>query len=226
MKRCPECNAIFEDSIDVCPTCGERLDPFWGTSKKEKPDESPKPNVIEHAQNSPYVFEQTQGNYVIINGSVAETSTQQYYQSGFTKIIHALFSGEPYQFSHTTFVTIIRVEEHTNYGYPENARDITLYGNMQNVFAVGDDVTVTAQRQGNRIIAKDIYNHSIDDRVHIQPYISATIIRVIALLCVVLLLFLIVSIDFKAVFTAIIGIIAMVVVLRWLFKFLIGGLFK
>ena len=177
MKKCPECCAIFEDSIDVCPTCGEQLENYVNSSKKEEKRKQEKPQVNDYINsrqrdNNAYVFERNIGNDVEINGSVVESSTQQYYQSKFTKIVQALFSGEPYQLSHTTFVTVFRVEEHTTRGYPERARDITLYGNMQNIFAVGDDVTVTASRKGNRYVAKNVYNHSINEDVRIQPYIS------------------------------------------------------
>lgn len=198
MKRCPECNAIFEDSIDVCPTCGVQLEPFASNSRQsgacgqsgEKTYYSQYDTRDQHetGTKSAIPFEQNTGNRLIINGSVAESNTQQYYQSKFTKIVNAIFSGEPYQFSHTTFVTVFRVEEHATRGFPEQARDITVYGNMQNLFAVGDDVTVEAVLRGERCIAKKIYNHSINSNVHVQPYISASVIRftIIAVLALII----------------------------------------
>lgn len=199
MKRCPECNAIYEDGLDVCPTCGERLETFRSTSRPQQRRTEPAPeptyirdNFSERSQGSnTYTFEQVSGNRVVINGAVAESSTQQYYQSKLTKLFRALFSGEPYQLSHTTFVTIFRVEEHTTVGYPENARDITLFGGMQNIFAVGDDVTVTAKRKGSRLIATDIYNHSINGNVRIQANIPAGLIQFFALLILAAVVFLV-----------------------------------
>lgn len=192
MKRCEECNAVYEDSFDICPTCGSRLDPFTPETRRDSHWEENNntgfdPNRSRHSANNSaqtndsYTFERADGNRIIINGAVAESNTQQYYQSKLTKVLQALISGEPYQFSHTTFVTIFRVEEHTQRGYPEYARDITLYGNMQNVFAIGDDVTVEAKQRGSRYIAKRIYNHTINSDVRIQPNLPASIIRFIAL---------------------------------------------
>ena len=193
VKRCPECNAIYEDRIDVCPSCGEPLEPL-GAAQGGRQTNTARPaweeqtgNVFRGQNrnvNNAYVFEQRQGGSVVINGAVTESNTQQYYQSKFTKFFQAVFSGEPYQLSHTSFVTIFRVEEHVARGYPEQARDITLYGNMQNVFAAGDDVTVRAKQQRGRLIARSVYNHSINGNVRIQPYIPAAVIRVFALLAV------------------------------------------
>jgi len=206
MKRCPECNAIYEDRLDVCPTCGEPLEPYAPQTvrtprSQQQTPESQLPRQQNafvppqqphygteqnHGNNSPYEFEQRRGGNIIINGSVAEAHTQQFYQSKFTKVVQSFFSGEPYQLSHTSFVTIFRVEEHTMRGYPEHARDITIYGNMQNIFSVGDDVTVTARRKGNRLIARNVYNHSINGNVRIQPNVPAGFIRALVLLAIVL----------------------------------------
>ena len=205
MKRCEECNAVYEDSFDICPTCGGKLDPFsQGTRRGVSSEQNyydglnqNREHVTEEKNNQPndsYNFEQVDGNKITINGAVAESNTQQYYQSKFTKILQALFSGEPYQFSHTTFVTIFRVEEHTQRGYPEHARDIILYGNMQNVFAVGDDVTVEAKQRGSRYIAKRIYNHTINSEVRIQPNLPASAIRFIALAIIAIIVGLLYSI--------------------------------
>ena len=128
---------------------------------------------------SAFTFEEKKGSHIILNGAVAESHTQQYYPSRLAKVLQAVFFGEPYQLSHTSFVTVFRVEEHVMQGYPEYARDLVLYGNMQNLFAVGDDVTVTARRRGRRLVAKRVYNHSIDGAVRVQPYIPANVIRIL-----------------------------------------------
>lgn len=222
MKRCEECNAVYEDSFDICPTCGGKLDPFTQGTRRESSSErnhysgfshnsAPHNEIPNTHANDSYTFERVDGNKIIINGAVAESNTQQYYQSKFTKILQALISGEPYQFSHTTFVTIFRVEEHTQRGYPEHARDITLYGNMQNVFAVGDDVTVEAKQRGSRYIAKRIYNHTINSDVRIQPNIPASVIRLIALAIVTIIISLIYSVataDYGSIAASLVGLIS------------------
>lgn len=222
MKRCEECNAVYEDSFDICPTCGGKLDDFnQGTRRESSSAQNNYSDFnsgrVNHSETSysqdsdSYIFEQNDGNKLIINGAIAESNTQQYYQSKFTKVLQALISGEPYQFSHTTFVTIFRVEEHTQRGYPENARDITLYGNMQNVFAVGDDVTVEVKQRGNRYIAKRIYNHTINSDVRIQPNLPAGVIRFIALAIVTLVISLVYSVataDYGSIANAFAGLIS------------------
>ncbi|HCS10416.1 MAG TPA: hypothetical protein DIV40_03060 [Clostridiales bacterium] len=220
MKLCPECNVVYENNLDVCPTCGARLENFGGghhpnsSIKNQSSFESANENTRQAdntGDNSAYIFEQHLRGGIVINGSVAEANTQQYYQSKLTKFLHAVFSGEPYQFSHTSFVTIFRVEEHTIRGYPEQARDITLYGNMQNIFAVGDDVTVTAQRKGSRLVAKRVFNHSINSNVRIQPYIPASVIRaffLIAVTAIVSILYSLINADYSAIGSGITALIS------------------
>lgn len=195
MRRCANCGCVYEDTYRSCPLChtpaspagqarpagsypppGGAYPPPGGRPQGAYPPpggQRQDADDVAQALN----FEQRSPGHAVINGAVAECSTQQYYQSRSTKLIHALFSGEPYQLGHTTFVTIFRVEEHRLRGFPEHARDITVYGSMQNLFAVGDDVTVHAKRRGRRYIARRIYNHSINSAVHIQPYIPAWLIR-------------------------------------------------
>ena len=203
MKRCPNCNAFYEDQFNTCPTCGGSLYSVVNSDNSNNTTFTHAGNTNPSAtQHTMIIFEEASGTNVIINGAVTESSTQQYYQSKFSKFFHALFSGEPYQLSHTTFVTIFRVEEHAEYGYPEQARDITLYGNAQNIFAIGDDVTVTARNVGNRLVARKVFNHSINSTVHIQPNIPASVIRafmLIAVLIVEVVVYKIATIDYAAV---------------------------
>ena len=61
--------------------------------------------------------------------------------------------------------------------YPEQAQDIVMFGGIQNVFAPGDDVTVRAKRQGNRYVAKSVFNHSINSNVRMEGNIPAGAIK-------------------------------------------------
>lgn len=188
MKQCLDCNAIYEDGLDLCPTCGVLLERYEsGNREHASPSRSTSRNdmwmsgTTGSASDAEYTFMQQSGRDILINGAVAETSSQQYYQSKLTKLFRSLFSGEPYQLSHTSFMTIFRVEEHSYTLYPEQASDIVLYGNVLNLFAPGDDVTVTARRKGSRLIARRIYNHSINRTVSVQPNIPSVIIRIVFL---------------------------------------------
>lgn len=238
MKRCPDCNTIFENSVDVCPSCGVTLEnyvmptPHTSSNVQTHITRATDSTANYQPTGSTYEFERIEGRNIVINGAVAEMTTQQYYQSRFTKFVRAVFSGEPYQLSHTSFVTIFRVEEHTVGSYPEQAHDIVLYGSLQNVFAVGDDVTITARRHGNRLVARNVYNHSIDSQVRIQPNIPAAVIRLLAIIIAVTLVVLLYSIctaDFAALGTwlkSLIGALLPVALVVWglwkCFKGLLG----
>lgn len=187
MKICTECkdNIIYESLLDLCPVCNAVLTDYLpGTApnsgNRRLPDVARQPADIAPVR-SAYVFEQKRGLRIIINGAVAECQVQQYYQSRFSKIVLALFAGEPYQLSHTSFTTLLRIEELSTRGYPEQSRDVIMHGNVQSIFAFGDDVQVTAKRRGRRLIATRIFNHNTDSRVKIQAHIPANLIRLIVL---------------------------------------------
>ncbi len=190
MKRCNLCNAIYDDSHNICPTCGVRLVTLSASEKKIDQRGQQPPNVgcydystdynsgdTDPRSEPAYHFIEQDGSIVVFNGAVAEANTQQFYQSKFTKIIRAVFSSEPFQLSHTSYLTVFRVEEHSINNYPEQAQDIVLFGGIQNVFAPGDDVTVRAKRKGNRYIAKSIYNHSINSNVRLEANIPAGVVK-------------------------------------------------
>lgn len=190
MKRCNSCNAVYDDSYNICPTCGVHLATL--SEREERiaqrnnstsnaglySDDTSFGHQTTQQHNQPaYRFVEQDGSTVVFNGAVAESSTQQFYQSKFTKIIRAVFSSEPYQLSHTSYLTVFRVEEHSINNYPEQAQDIVLFGGIQNVLAPGDDVTVRAKRKGNRYVAKSIYNHSINSNVRLEANIPAGVVK-------------------------------------------------
>ncbi len=207
MKRCSLCNAVYDDSYGTCPTCGVRLN-----SLTEGADRLVNSNVTVHnvplnngnrqnAQSTSIQFYERSGSTHIFNGALAEVSTQQYYQSKSTKLIRALFSGEPYQLSHTSYITILRIEEHALRRYPEQAQDVVLFGGVQNVFAPGDDLTIRAKRKRNRYVAKRIFSHSIDRNIRIEGNIPAGVIRFLFLILVAAIIWAIhgiASIDYLA----------------------------
>lgn len=207
MKRCSLCNAVYDDSYGTCPTCGVRLN-----SLTEAAEHLANSNVTVHsaslnngsrqnAQASSIQFYERSGSTHIFNGALAEVSTQQYYQSKSTKLIRAVFSGEPYQLSHTSYITILRIEEHALRRYPEQAQDIVLFGGVQNVFAPGDDLTIRAKRKGNRYVAKRFFSHSIDRNIRIEGNIPAGLIRFLFLILAAAIIWAIhgiVSIDYLA----------------------------
>lgn len=223
MKRCNMCGAVYDDSHNICPTCGVRLATLSSSEERiaqrnntpvnnESNDyRSPYGSNTSPSQNdTTYRFIEYDGSTVVFNGAVAEANTQQYYQSKFTKIIRALFSSEPYQLSHTSYLTVFRVEEHSINNYPEQAQDIVLFGGIQNVFAPGDDVTVRTKRKGNRYIAKSVFNHSINSNVRIEGNIPAGVIQflfIALVIAVFLIIYSIASVNYAAIGDAIMSFI-------------------
>lgn len=211
MKHCGHCNIDVDNSFNLCPYCGRAFTeagsaPSPHTVAREEETASQHQSAAsEHADQAPQgvtahhtiPFQIAENGKFIFNGQVVESNAQQYYQSKLTKVIRAVFHGEPYQFSHTTFVTVFRVEEHMQRGFAEQARDIVVYGQLQNVLATGDDVTVVAQQEGNRLVAKSIINHSSEAQIMPQRgTISAQLVRVfvfIPLIILVVLLFALIS---------------------------------
>lgn len=129
------------------------------------------------------------------NGIVSQINTFQNRQSVFGKLMHTLFTGEPYQFGPIAYTTIFRVEEMATNRFAERARDVVIYGNIQSLLALGDDVTVTAVRRGDRYIAKRIYSNTTDSLVRVPHEMSAGVVRFMALVLVGLIAMIIVGIT-------------------------------
>lgn len=205
MKTCLECsnNVLYEDALDLCPECSAVLSEYAGQGRGGRSSvtiPSPPAGGGQQLQQSAYVFEQSRGFRVVLNGAVAEFQVQQYYQSRFTRLMLALFAGEPYQLSHTSFTTHLRIEEHSARGYPERNRNVLMHGNVQTLFAYGDDVEVTARRRRGRLIATRIYNHNTESLVRIQPHIPANVVRIGVVILAVVLYMVISSINFSELF--------------------------
>lgn len=209
MKFCSDCGAYFDDSTDICSFCGEKLDPMGElppkiSIKRNEAVEDEMP--VKNAEPLPDFIQQS-GRTLIINGFIRDTNSQELLQSKLTKLIHAVFSGEPYQFSHTSVITTLRVEE-----YPENnglvvrARDVMVYGSIKGQLISGDDVTISAVQKGKTLVAKRIFNHSVDSVIKTQPSVSAWLIRAFAIaliLCVSLIVYGLVTADYDAIGKAI-----------------------
>lgn len=209
MRFCSECNLYFEDSVDICSSCGEKLDPVNTSSVNteiKRTDVVRETIVRERVESNP-VFMQGTGRNIRINGTVREINSQEISQSKFAKFVRAAFFDEPYQLGEKSVVTILRVEEFaTTYGVPLHARDITIYGSVMGILALGDDVTIETKSRNGRLIAKKIFNHSVDADIRLKYSVSSKIIKsfLIALLfCVAILIFGLVTADYNAIGLAI-----------------------
>jgi len=139
--------------------------------------------------NEEYNFETKNCLSTVINGAVSEINTQPpFFQTRFAKWAGAVFTGEPVQFGYSSFKTVFRIEEHSLRGYPEQARDVIIYGNTDGVLAVGDDLTIKVRRSGSKYIARRIFNHSTGRKVSMQICIPALFVRVFTILLIITLI--------------------------------------
>lgn len=200
MKHCANCDIDVDNSFNLCPYCGQALSisgQAGGTSgtASSGPSNRSSGSATHRATNSTIPFQTEEGNHIVFNGQIVESGTQQYYQSKLTKVIQAIFHGEPYQLSHTTFVTVFRIEEHVQRGFAERARDIVVYGQLQNVLSPGDDVTVVAQPAGDRLVARSIINHSSETQIVPQGgTISAGVVRAAVLVPLAIILLMLIAV--------------------------------
>lgn len=192
MKRCPLCGEEYsDDTLTICHFDGIVLEAVPNAPPQSgQPPLPSKPKAVlqqgAHQADAPLV---SRGFlYYSIEGIVAEVLPQQYYPTTFSKVLRSLFGGEPFQFGHTSFATIVRVAERRDVGFPEQACDVRQYGNVENIIAPGDDVQISAKRKHGGFVAKSIYNHSADTYVHLQGMIPAGVIRLLTALALLLLI--------------------------------------
>ena len=127
-------------------------------------------------------FEQVTGNILYIRGRVTEIAPLTRYRNRWNKITHSLIRGEPYQFGHSTHSAIIRIEPiGTGDRFPEIARDVEFFGDIEGRLGIGDEVSVTARRRGKRIIARRIYQHTDDTDLHPPLQLPSGAIRLAAI---------------------------------------------
>lgn len=179
MRRCGVCNALCDDSYEVCVACGNPL-----TASEEPPEEP---------------FSRQDSAVTVFHGTVVQADTRQYYQSGFTKVIRALFAGEPYQLGHTSHITVVRVAQRSG---GAQAQDVVIYGGVQNILSPGDVVTVRTRRRGGRYVAAEIFSHTIDSRLRIEGNVAAGVVQTLlalAIIAIVGIVYFIANINYAAV---------------------------
>lgn len=245
MKSCPLCNAEFNDERMLCAYDGERLvtvenpqiEASSALDMALPPIDAVGGNVRNSRTSEERLFIRRRLFDYALEGSISEISTQQYYPSKWAKIFRSIFAGEPYQFSHTSFSTIIRVAEQREMGIPEQARDVMIYGNAQTILAPGDDVTVYAKRKRSGFVARRVYNHSSDGYVQVQNMIPAFVIRcffAVALLFIAYIIDMLIHVNYVGVLSGLINLIIRVasllfrpvltiIIVCCIFKYMIKG---
>lgn len=110
------------------------------------------------AQNGLPAFLVQEGGRYIFRGAVfhVETLVREY---GFLrKVLYCVFAGEPFQLGRACYLTNIRIEEHTDTGYPERSETVVYYGDIESQLATGDDVQLECVRRRGRYMAARVYS--------------------------------------------------------------------
>ena len=210
MKRCTHCNdfSLYDDDVAKCPICGEALTTYIrrGAVQRNNPssvyDSSyadrgnavrPNNNSATNSRNSDNqrreapLFERRQGLRYVYQGIITEITPLTRYPSRLKKIVNAIFLDEPYQLSHSTHMIAFRIEEFSDDRVAMQKRNCVFFGDVEGLFNVGDEATVTAKRKGSRNIVKRMFLNETGLPIRASFQIPAWLIR---LLFFILLIFL------------------------------------
>lgn len=217
-KYCPVCRGFFlyDDSQTACPDCGRRLEFYqpqaetsppageWsgersavftqtvreGGSRQERSAPSSGGRQAACAAPSSPAFLVHEGGRYIFRGAVFHVDTVVREYGFLRKVLYSVFSGEPFQFGRTCYLTNIRLEEHTDAGFPERSETIIYYGDIESQLATGDDIQAECVRHRGRYMAVRVY--SFDHNRSLRPEsirLSAWLVRILFLLVLLALFF-------------------------------------
>ena len=173
MKRCEICGRVYPNSINVCPTCFVDL-VTDGSSDTSQPLHDVHTTAVRNENRHPPLI-QHHGMKAHVEGVVATVHQQQYYQSTGTKLLNAVFRREDYQFGHTTFATILRVEENVARGYAEESIDLLIFGNVQGTIMEGDVIVADVIRSSGRLVIQRVLVNG--SPISLQARIPAVLLR-------------------------------------------------
>lgn len=204
MKQCPQCcdMALYDDTLDVCPLCKTSLTPYIRSRTQTQREEmnfvsepktqyytaSRESSVVRpgHAQsqvngrteNKVPQFERCEGRQHVFRGTVTEINVQTRYYNRFHKVVNTFFRGEPYQFGNTSHESVIRVEEFHNGRLASQHRDLVVYGDIEGLIQIGDDVTAWTRKRDGRYTVQRLYSDETDAFITAGPQLSAWVIAV------------------------------------------------
>ncbi len=209
---------LYDDSQTVCPDCGRRLEVYrpYASPNVETPPPAEErretrgstPHFEQAQQQWTYAappsggqnrqaggaapsnpaFRIQEGGRCIFRGAVFHVDTVVREYGFLRKVFYSVFSGEPFQLGRTSYLTNIRLEEHTDAGFPEQSETVIYYGDIESQLATGDDVQIQCVRHRGRYMAERIY--SFDHNRSLSPEsirVSAWLVRALFLFVVLAL---------------------------------------
>lgn len=195
MKQCPKCQGfeLYEDEEDTCPYCGTSLVLYDRKNRREvdfrenpTSDRPPVDSRRETSRSEEPVFESRDGNRFKYRGVVVSVSPTSRYISSSMKWFNAVFRGQPYQIGNPVYETVLRIEEICQSRIPDKMRSLIFYGELGEL-NTGDDVTICAVRKYDRFIVQSLMINDIESLVHANGLISASVVRFLSLLTIVLI---------------------------------------
>lgn len=146
------------------------------------------PRTEQRQEHMPPRFMQSNGRRARFHGIVSDMDTRTTYPTRFRKITNTVLHGEPYQFGNTARETILRLDEIQDGRLSTERRDLTIFGDPSGMIAIGDDITATAVRHGDRYIIKSLYSNetrsSISMRGQLPGILYTTMIFAVMLLVI------------------------------------------
>ncbi len=250
MKRCTRCNdfALYDDETSRCPLCGEVLvrhvskranqergvEPTWsnntysGNRNVVRPNRSSDEHNTNGQRREAPVFKRRQGLNYVYQGIITEITPLTRYNGHLKKIFNAIFRDEPYQFSHSTHMVAFRIEEFSDNRVAVQKQNCIFYGDVEGMFNVGDEATVTVKRKGTRHIVKNLFLNETGVPVRAGLQMPAWIIKLIFLIILIFVISLVTGIAdllasgvlqalLKELFTTVVA----GLIIIWMFKELI-----
>lgn len=200
MKQCPNCLGmnLYSDEERTCPHCDATLVPYVARSERRSRHSAyageepvrPQQDAGHRQSAGEPAFERQGIGGVDYRGIVNSISPSSRFMRNSLKWANSFFRGLPYQLGNPVYETVIRIEEIQSGRMAERMRNLTYYGEA-NELSIGDDVAVsTINRQGRTIIRR-LWINDTESPLHPRGQISATTVQILtlsALFCILLLL--------------------------------------
>lgn len=199
MKRCPNCNdfALYDDNMTSCPICDGKLVSYKRSGSSSSLNSSREPvrpnSAVQQTSDEDRnpEFETISGFRYHYRGIITEIDPHSRLHSRFKKWTNSIFRGEPYQLGNTSHDSVIRIEEFHSGRVAGRKRDLIFFGDVEGRFKIGDDVSISAKKRGDRYIVTRMYLNETESAVRPGFQIPAIVVAGLTLAVIALIIFLV-----------------------------------